>query len=51
MTVVKFKAETIANSFQGKVKVAATLGGAGKGINIKDSAPKDYVAEVTIVAP
>ena len=26
--------------------MAVTLGGATKGINIKDSEPKDYIAEV-----
>ena len=51
VTVVKFKAETVPKSFQGKLKVAVTLGGATKGIDIKDSEPKDYVAELTLTDP
>jgi hypothetical protein len=51
VTVVKFKAETTPKTFQGKIKVAATLGGATKGINIKDSEPKDYIAELTVLEP
>jgi hypothetical protein len=49
VTVVKFKVETTPKTFQGKIKVAVTLGGATKGINIKDSEPKDYIAEVTVL--
>jgi len=49
VTVVKFKAETTPKTFPGKIKVAATLGGATKGIDIKDSEPKDYIAELTIL--
>ena len=41
VNVVKCKAETVPKSFQGKIKVAVTLGGATKGIDIKDSEPKD----------
>ena len=37
VTVVKFKAETTPKTFQGKMKVAATIGGATKGTNIKGS--------------
>jgi hypothetical protein len=51
VTVVRFKAETTSKSFQGKIKVAVTLGGATRGINIKDSEPKDYIAELTVVDP
>jgi len=51
VTVVKFKAETTPKTFQGKMKVAATLGGATKGINIKDSEPHDYLAELTVIDP
>ncbi len=51
VTVVKFKAETIPKSFQGKIKVSATLGGATKGIDLKDSEPKDYIAELTVIDP
>jgi hypothetical protein len=51
VTVVKFKAETVPKSFQGKIKVAVTLGGATKGISVKDSEPKDYIAELTVVDP
>ena len=51
VTVVKLKAETAAKTFQGKIKVSATLGGATKGIEIKDSEPKDYIAELTILDP
>jgi len=51
VTVVRFKAETTPKSFQGKIKVAVTLGGATKGINIKDSEPKDYIAELTVIDP
>jgi hypothetical protein len=51
VTVVKFKAETTSKTFQGKIKVSATLGGATKGIDIKDSEPKDYIAELTVLAP
>ena len=51
VTVVKFKAETTSKSFQGKIKVAATLGGATKGINVKHSEPKDYLAELTVIDP
>jgi len=50
VTVVKFKAETTPKTFQGKMKVAATIGGATKGINIKGSEPKDYLAELTVLA-
>ena len=49
VTVVKFKAETTPKTFQGKMKVAATIGGATKGINIKGSEPKDYLAELTVL--
>lgn len=48
VTVVKFKAEPTPRTFGGKLRVAVTLGGATKGINIRDSEPKDYIAEVTI---
>jgi len=51
VTVVKFKAETTAKTFQGKLNIAVTLGRATKGIDIKGSEPKDYIAEVTIVEP
>src|SRR6266481_2042684 len=51
VTVVRFKAETTPKSFQGKIKVAVTLGGATKGIDIKDSEPKDYIAELTVIDP
>jgi len=51
VTVVKFKAETTPKTFRGKIKVSATLGGATKGIDIKDSEPKDYIAELTVLAP
>jgi hypothetical protein len=51
VTVVKFKAETTPKTFQGKIKVAATLGGATKGIDIKDSEPKDYLADLTVLDP
>jgi hypothetical protein len=49
VTVVKFKVETTAKTFQGKIKVAVTIGGATKGINIKDSEPKDYLAELSVL--
>ena len=51
VNVVKFKAETVTNSFQGKIKVAVTLGGATKGVEIKDSQPKDYIAELIVIDP
>ena len=51
VTVVRFKAETTLKSFQGKIKVAVTLGGATKGVSIKDSEPKDYIAELTVIDP
>ena len=51
VTVVKFKAESTARTFAGKLKVAVTLGGATKGIKVKDSEPKDYIAEATILEP
>lgn len=51
VTVVRLKAETTPKTFQGKIKVIATLGGATKGIEIKDSEPKDYIAELTVVDP
>jgi hypothetical protein len=51
VTVVKFKAETTPKTFQGKIKMGATLGGATKGIDIKDSEPKDYLADLTVLAP
>jgi hypothetical protein len=51
VTVVKFNAESTPRTFAGKLKVAVTLGGATKGINIKDSEPKDYIAEATILEP
>jgi len=51
VTVVKFKAETTPKTFEGKLKIGVTLGGATKGIDIKDSEPKDYIAEVTIQEP
>ena len=51
VTVVKFKAESTARTFAGKLKVAVTLGGATKGIKVKNSEPKDSVAEATILEP
>ena len=51
VTVVKFKAESAPKTFQGKIKVAVTLGGATNGINVKDSEPKDYIAELTVLDP
>ena len=51
VTVVKFKAESTAGTFAGKIKVSVTLGGATKGIKVKDSEPKDYIAEATILEP
>jgi len=51
VTVVKFKAESTPRTFAGKLKVAVTLGGATKGIDIKDSEPKDYIAGATILEP
>lgn len=48
VTVVKFKAEIAPKTFQGKIKVAVTIGGATKGINVKDSEPKDYIAELAV---
>lgn len=51
VTVVKFKAESTPRTFAGKLRVAVTLGGATKGINIKDSEPKDYTAEATVLEP
>ena len=51
VTVVKFEAETTPKTFSGKIKVAATLGGATKGINIKDSEPKDLLTELTVSDP
>ena len=51
VTVVKFKAESTARTFAGKLKVAVTLGGATKGIKVKNSEPKDYIAEATILEP
>lgn len=51
VTVVKFKAESTARTFAGKLKVAVTLGGATKGIKVKGSEPKDYMAEATILEP
>lgn len=48
VTVVKFKAEVTPKTFVGRIKLAVTIGGATKGISIKDSEPKDYIAELTI---
>ena len=48
VTVVKFKAEVTPKTFVGKINIAVTIGGATKGISIKDSEPKDYIAELTI---
>jgi hypothetical protein len=47
----RFKAESTARTFAGKLKVAVTLGGASKGIKVKDSEPKNYMAEATILEP
>ncbi len=51
VTVVRFKAETTPKTLQGKVKVAATIGGVTNGISIKDSEPKDFLAELTTLEP
>lgn len=51
VTVVKFKAESTARTFAGKLKVAVTLSGATKGIKVKNSEPKDNIAEATILEP
>lgn len=51
VTVVKFKTQMTPKTFQGKIKVAVTIGGATKGINVKDSEPKDYIAELTVADP
>jgi len=51
VTVVKFKAETVPTSFQGKIKVAVTLGGATRGVATKCSEPRDYSAELTVTDP
>ncbi len=50
-TVVRFKAETTPRTFGGKLKVAVTIGGATKGMNIEDSDPEDYIAEVSVSDP
>jgi len=51
VTVVKFKAESTARTFAGRLKVSVTLGGASKGIRVKNSEPKDYIAEATVLEP
>ena len=51
VTVVRFKTEIAPKTFQGKIKVAVTIGGATKGINIKDSERKDYIAELAVLDP
>ena len=51
VTVVKFKAETTPKTFNGRIKIIATLGGASKGIEIKDSDPKDNIAELDVLNP
>jgi hypothetical protein len=48
VTVLKFNLEAAPKTLQGKIKVAVTIGGVTKGINIKDSEPNDYLAELTV---
>ena len=47
-TVVRCQAETTPRTFGGKRKVPVTIGGATKDMNIEDSDPEDYIAEVSI---
>jgi hypothetical protein len=53
ITVVKFAAEANSQTARGKLVVAATIGGATKGINIKDppESPKDCHAELVTLDP
>jgi len=53
ITVIKFTAEASAQTVPGKLVVAATIGGATKGINVKDppDSAKDWHAELVTLDP
>ena len=51
VTTAKFNAEITTKTVPGKIRVAATLGGATKGINVKPSDPEPLRAEMTVVEP